>query len=238
METKEGLAEVWSANQEVLIRTLPIYQKGNRIISLGRDMEYRRKGIVAAVEPGDTVLDMGCGPGTMSSVLLDSIKNVGYLVLADHLMPMLKTARSEIQDVSSRFVSGLFENLPFREGIFDIVMCGFSLRDAQNFRDAVKEIHRVLKNDGRLIIVDIAKPNNRIHSWFIGLYFRFIAGFLAFLFMGKKGFIFSKIYPTYRKHLRIDSFKSLLNERFEDVQIESRMLGAVMIVVARHPRSL
>ncbi len=238
MASEEGLAEVWQETQDALIETIPFYERGNWVISFGRDVKYRREGIVKAVKTGDVVLDLGCGPGTMSEVLLDSVKGVRNLVLTDPLRPMLQAAKTGMQGNPSRFVNGLFERLPFRNGVFDVVMCGFSFRDAQNYRVAVEEIGRVLKKDGgRFLIVDIGKPDNRILKWLIGLYFRFIAGFLAALFLGRKGFVFSKIYPTYRKYPSISRIRDILQEQFKDATIETKMMGGAIIAVAKNPLS-
>ncbi len=237
MAPEDESTDVWRETQDALMKIIPFYAKGNRVISLGRDAGYRREGIVAAVKTGDVVMDLGCGPGTMSAILLDSVGDVGNLVLTDPLMPMLKAAKIRVPRSPSRFVNGLFESLPFRNEIFDVVMCGFSLRDAQNYRAAVEEIGRVLKRDGgRLLIVDLGKPDNRLLRWLIGLYFRFIAGFLAFLFLGRKGLLFSRIYPTYRKYPRVSQIHEILQERFTDVAIDTKMLGGAMIAIAKNPK--
>jgi demethylmenaquinone methyltransferase/2-methoxy-6-polyprenyl-1,4-benzoquinol methylase len=130
-------------------------------------------------------------------------------------------------------VSGIFERLPFQEETFDVVMCGFSFRDAQNYYAAVREISRVLKHDGgRFLIVDLGKPNGRLQRWLVGLYLRFIAGFLAFLILGRQGLVFSRIYPTYRKYPRINQLRSILNEEFEHVTIDTKMMGGAIISLA------
>ena len=56
----------------------------------------------------------------------------------------------------------VFEYMPFREGIFDAVLCGYSLRDSIHLQQAIKEMHRVLKVRGRLIIIDLGKPDNLV----------------------------------------------------------------------------
>ncbi len=237
MSSGEGLGEVWGATQDVFEEIIPVYERGNRIISFGLDLRYRREGIVGVVRREDLVLDLGCGPGTMSRVLLNSVGEVKGLVLADASQAMLEAAKPRVPTGLSTFVNGVFENLPFRGGVFDVVMCGFSFRDARSYVAAVEEVRRVLKRGrGRFLIVDLGKPDNRILRWLVGLYFRFIAGFLASLFLGRRGFIFSKIYPTYRKYLRISQIRRILEERFEHVHIETKLLGGALIAVAEKPR--
>lgn len=238
MESGEGLGEVWEETQSALLETIPLYDRGNRLISFGRDTQYRREGILRTVRSGDAVLDLGCGPGTMSRITLGSNKEAGELVLADPLKPMLEAARANVSGNPVSRVSGLFEHLPFRDGVFDVVMCGFSFRDARSYRSAVGDIARVLKKNGRFLIVDLGKPDGRLHRWVIGLYFRFAAGLLTFLVLGRRGLVFSKIYPTYLKYPTVSRIRELLEERFEAVTVEARMMGGVIIALAEKPKAL
>ncbi len=237
MDPEEGLEEIWSEIQNTLTDIIPIYDKGNNIISFGQDTKLRLRGIMKTVKTGDIVLDLGSGPGTMSRIVLDNIKSIGNIVLLDPLKPMLNVANTKLNDNPSMTLNGIFEKLPLRDNIFDVVMCGYSFRDAQNFKMAAKEMKRVLKNNGRLLIVDIGKPDNRFLRWFIGLYFRFCAGLLASFFLGRKGFIFAKIYPTYRKFLTINQLRSIFQNLFNDVNIETSMLSAAIILVAQVPKN-
>lgn len=236
MKPEEGLGEVWQETEDALIKTIPVYDQGNGVISFGRDRRFRREGIAKTVKQGDKVLDLGCGPGTMSRILLDTVDGVSELVLMDPLRQMLSAARSQFSGDSAQMTSGIFEHLPFRDDTFDVVMCGFSFRDAQNYREAIAEIRRILKRgEGRLLIVDIGKPDSRLQRWLVGIYFRFIAGFLTFLILGRKGLVFSSIYPTYQKYPKVSRTRSLLEAQFGEVTIETRMLGGAMIAIARQP---
>ena len=237
MDPEEGLEEIWSEIQNTLTDIIPIYDKGNNIISFGQDTKLRLRGIMKTVKTGDIVLDLGSGPGTMSHIVLDNIKSIGNIVLLDPLKPMLSVANTKLNDNPSMMLNGIFEKLPLRDNIFDVVMCGYSFRDAQNFKIAANEMKRVLKNNGRLLIVDIGKPDNLFLRWFIGLYFRFFAGLLASFFLGRKGFIFAKIYPTYRKFLTINQLRNIFQNLFMDVNIETSMLSAAIILVAQVPKN-
>ncbi len=239
MKSEEGLGEIWQKTEEALIETIPIYDQGNRIISIGRDKQYRREGILQTVKYQDRVLDLGCGPGTMSRILLDTVKGVSELVLLDPLRPMLSVARRNVSGDFVQMTSGIFEHLPFQDGVFDVLMCGFSFRDAQNYRVAVEEMARVLKGgEGRLLIVDLGKPDSRLRRWLVGTYFRFIAGVLTFLIFGRRGLVFSRIYPTYKKYPNISRTRSLLEAQFAHVTVETRMLGGAIIVIARQPKKV
>ena len=237
MTPNVGLEEVWISTQETLAQIIPFYEKGNRIISFGFDSRLRRDGIVKTVKSGDAVLDIGCGPGTMSQSLSRYIGDVELMVLGDPLIPMLEAAKRSALNVNLH-INCVFEYLPFKEEAFDVVMCGFSFRDARNYKEALGEFQRVLKNNGRLLIVDIGKSDNFLIRWFVGLYFRFIAGALIWIFLGvKKRSLYSKIYYTYRKYLTFNQLENLLKAQFKEVKIQQKMLGAAMIAVAKKQKT-
>lgn len=231
-----GLGEKWKPIQSTLLNSIPFYSRGNHMISLGQDTKYRLEGITSAIKDGDCIIDLGCGPGTMSQILINTKRRIKTLFLVDPLIPMLQDARLRINNYYPMLVNGIFENLPFRNGTFDSVMCGFSFRDARNYRLAVHEMSRILKSTkGRLLLVEIGKPDQRILKWLIAFYFRFLAGILASLVLGRKGFIFSKIFETYQKYPSIKEIRNILETNFKKVSIEKKMFGACIIVVAENP---
>ncbi|MFC1753279.1 class I SAM-dependent methyltransferase [Thermoproteota archaeon] len=225
-----GLDEEWNKVVDVLSQIIPVYDRVNHFISFGKDRGYRKEGILKTVESNDIVLDAGAGPGVMSQILLQSVQNIENLVLLDPLNLMLFHARKRIGDKIGHLTLGIFENLPFRDKSFDVVMTGFAIRDARNLSSAVKEINRVLKDEGRLLIVDLGKPNNQLLRWIIGLHWRYIVGLIGFFAVGKRGLLFTTLYTTYQKLLTNKEQKSLLEEYFSDVSFQTRMLGGLIIV--------
>ena len=77
--------------------------------------------------------------------------------------------------------------MPFQHNAFDVVMCGYSLRDAIELKQAIAEMHRVLKQGGRLIIVDLGKPDNAVLRAFVSFYLKYLLGIVAFMVAGKAG---------------------------------------------------
>ena len=225
-----GLEEEWDKVVDVLSQIIPIYDRVNRFISFGKDLVYRREGILGAVESGDVVLDAGAGPGVMSEILLQSVQDTGNLVLLDPLKLMLSHARSRIGDKGGHLTLGIFENLPFRDRSFDVVMTGFAIRDAKNRSLALKEINRVLRDGGCLLIVDLGKPENRLLRWLIGLHWRYIVGLLGFIVAGRKGLLFTTLYTTYQKIPTNEELMNLLEEYFSEVSFQTRMSGGLIIV--------
>ena len=158
-----GLGSYWGEVMEVLREIIPIYDKVNSIISLGKDKEHRIRGISQRVFPGNKILDAGSGFGNMSKTAMKLTDGKISITLYDPLVPMLKNTGTYFEK-SPDMANGVFEHIPFRDEEFDAVLCGYSLRDAINLRIAISEIHRVLKKDGRFVIVDLGKPDEAFYQ--------------------------------------------------------------------------
>ena len=164
-----GLGSYWGEVLDVLQEIIPVYDKVNSYISLGKDSEHRNRAISGRIQDGDKILDAGSGFGNMSKTALDITNGKVEIVLYDPLLPMIKNS-NRLFKKKPEATCGVFEHAPFRNQQFDIVLSGYSLRDAISLKIAISEIHRVLKNDGKWIIVDLGKPDKSI----VRLVFRFI----------------------------------------------------------------
>jgi len=149
-----GLGSYWGEVLDVLREIIPVYDKVNSWISLGKDKEHRIRGIKGRVKSGDLILDAGSGFGNMSKTAIDVTDGKIHITLYDPLVPMLQQT-SKFFDEKPNLTSGVFEHIPFKDEEFDAVLCGYSLRDAINLRIAISEIHRVLKKEGKVVIVDL-----------------------------------------------------------------------------------
>jgi demethylmenaquinone methyltransferase/2-methoxy-6-polyprenyl-1,4-benzoquinol methylase len=225
-----GLGSYWGEVIDVLRQIIPIYDRVNSYISLGKDVEHRRRGISGRVRPGDLILDAGSGFGNMSKTAERLCGNVS-ITLYDPLVPMLKNTGSyftKTPDMSC----GVFEHIPFREEQFDAVLCGYSLRDAINLKIAISEIHRVLKKGGRFVIVDLGKPDNPMTRAGVSFYLRAILPIIAFFVGGKLGLKFATLYGTYRRWPQNSKLESMLLEKFSRVEFEEDIMGGAIMVAA------
>lgn len=231
-----GLAEDWDkVVPQALGSLIPVYDRMNSVMSMGKDRRWRETGIRLAVREDDFVLDAGCGPGVMTEEATAIYKSLRPL-LYDSLYTMLEAARSRVASVSSGSVRGVFESMPFSSDVFDTVMMGYSFRDARDMRAALAEISRVLRDGGRLLIVDIAKPDSRAIRLSIGFYWRVVVPFLALLVAGKYWRKYSVLYITYKRLPTNSQLKALVAEYFEKVTVHTQMLGGSIILVAEGPR--
>ena len=226
-----GLGSYWGEVMEVLREIIPIYDKVNSIISLGKDKEHRIRGISKRVLPGNKILDAGSGFGNMSKTAMKLTDGKISITLYDPLVPMLKNTGTFFEKAPD-MANGVFEHIPFQDEEFDAVLCGYSLRDAINLRIAISEIHRVLKKDGRFVIVDLGKPDKAFFRAGVSFYLRCILPILAFAAGGRLGLKFGTLYGTYKRWPQNKKLEELILEKFSRVEFEKDLMGGAIMVAA------
>jgi demethylmenaquinone methyltransferase/2-methoxy-6-polyprenyl-1,4-benzoquinol methylase len=226
-----GLGSYWNEVLDVLRDIIPVYDKVNSFISLGKDEEFRTRGLSGRVKEGNAVLDAGSGFGNMSKTASKLCNNNLKITLYDPLTPMLKNTKKFFENTPA-LTSGVFEHIPFRDEEFDAVICGYSLRDAISLKTAISEIHRVLKKGGRFVIVDLGKPDHPFIRMGVSFYLRMILPIIAFVAAGKLGLKFATLYGTYKLWPQNKKLKSMLLEKFSKVEFETAMMGGAIMVAA------
>ncbi len=226
-----GLGSYWPDVMEVLREIIPVYDKVNSYISLGKDVEHRNRGIKGRVLPGNNILDAGSGFGNMSKTAAKICDDNLSITLYDPLVPMLKNTSKFFQN-KPNLSCGVFEHIPFKENEFDAVLCGYSLRDAINLRIAISEIHRVLKSGGRFVIVDLGKPDHVFIRAGVSFYLRAILPIIALIAGGRLGLKFATLYGTYKRWPKNKELEKLLLEKFSKVEFEKDLMGGAIMVAA------
>ena len=223
-----GLGSYWGEVIDVLRDIIPVYDKVNSFISLGKDTEHRNRAIRGRINRGDKILDAGSGFGNMSKTAAKIIDDDLQIVLYDPLIPMLKnTDRLFEKKIDS--ACGVFEHIPFQNDEFDLVLSGYSLRDAISLKTAISEVHRVLKKDGRWVIVDLGKPDEPILRFGVTFYLRMILPIIAFIAGGRLGLKFATLYGTYKLWPQNKKLERLLLEKFSRVQFEKDLMAGAII---------
>lgn len=110
------------------------------------------------IAPGDAVLDVGCGTGNLALAASRRLAGTGRMVGIDPAPRQLARARSKARRARLEidFRPGVIEELPFQEGIFDVVTSSLMMHHlpADLKTRGLNEIHRVLKTGGRLVLAD------------------------------------------------------------------------------------
>ena len=226
-----GLGSYWGEVLDVLRDIIPIYDKVNSSISLGKDVEHRTRAIKGRIKSGDKVLDAGSGFGNMSKTALNITSGDNEIMLYDPLLPMLKNTNKLFKN-KPETMCGVFEHMPFKDEQFDIALSGYSLRDAISLKTAISEIHRILKKDGKWIIVDLGKPDDSIARFGVSFYLKIILPIIAYRAGGKLGLKFATLYGTYKLWPKNKKLESMLLEKFSKVEFEKDLMGDAIMVAA------
>jgi demethylmenaquinone methyltransferase / 2-methoxy-6-polyprenyl-1,4-benzoquinol methylase len=229
-----GLAHIyWKEVINILQNIIPVYDRVNRAISLGQDNKYRKEGMTGRINVGDLVLDAGSGFGNMTLLLSKILNKNVRVVMYDPISEMLQIAKEYVTSENSKNMScGVFEGMPFKDEIFDAVLCGYSLRDSISLTGAISEIHRILKTNGRFVVVDLGKPDNCFFRCLVSLYLKYFLQVVAFSVSGKWGLKFKTLYGTYVKWPKNSELYILLADKFSRVVMEEKLFGGAIIVAA------
>ena len=133
------------------------------LASLGRERTYREKALdLARLKSGESVLDIGCGTGTLAIAAKRRVGPAGSVNGVDASPEMLARAARKANKAGTEvaFKNGVVEALPFPDGQFDAVLSTVMLhhlgRKAR--QQCAREVRRVLKPGGRVLAVDFARP--------------------------------------------------------------------------------
>lgn len=152
----------------------PLYEAAGWLMSFGQLPAIRRHSLaVAEIQPGERVLDVGCGPGSLTIPAARKVGIEGKAAGIDASPEMIdvatRKARKQGLEIDFRVVP--IEALPFGDGEFDVVLSSLMLH---HLPDDVKaqglgEVLRVLKPGGRLIAIDIAGGHGPL-SFLMGVF--------------------------------------------------------------------
>lgn len=166
------------------------YDFNNRVHSLWRDQAWRRKAVLLCqVKATDDVLDVACGTGDLAEAFATAGAN--SVVGLDFTAKMLEIARHKASKINRRsvvpsYVQGDAMDLPFDDAKFDIVSIAFGIRNVTDPPKALAEFKRVLKSDGRLIILEFSQPGNPVLRILNHLYCNHIMPISATLLSGDR----------------------------------------------------
>ena len=142
----------------------PRYDLVNRIMTFRLDVRWRRRTIRELALPSQsTVLDLACGTGDFCREL----KNKGLRPIGvDFSWGMLAAARTDVP-----LVQGDALRLPVRDRSADGVTCGFALRNFVDLPPFFAELGRVVRPGGRIALLEVSQPRNRLVRAGHGVYF-------------------------------------------------------------------
>ena len=167
------------------------YDKLNHIMSLDVDKIWRRHALKYIVDgTPQNILDVACGTGdstiAAAKAAAEGSKVIG-VDISEGMMALVegKAVEAGVADMITTEV-GDGENLRFEDGSFDRVTCAFGIRNFENKEKGLSEFHRVLKPGGKVVILELSVPQNRILRWLYDLYFMHVLPWIGGKISGDK----------------------------------------------------
>lgn len=214
-------------------RIAPRYDLLNHLLSFNRDKAWRRR--MAALLPTRTnlkLLDLATGTGDQLLALYNTGKIVSGVGL-DPAEKMLeigkqKIARLGLGDKLTLSV-GSGEEIPFADKSFDVVTISFGIRNVTDVAKSLREMHRVLKADGRALILEFSLPRSRVIRAGYLFYFRHILPTLGGIISGDRE-AYKYLNQTVETFPHGEDFAALMREAgFESVKATPLTFGVASI---------
>ncbi|WP_188195199.1 class I SAM-dependent methyltransferase [Nonomuraea sp. SYSU D8015] len=136
----------------------------------GRRAAFTRVAAAARPRAGDQVLDVGCGTGYLSRILSPVVTPSGHVTGLDPSPSMIEYATRRAP-ANCTYVRGEGQTLPFPDGSFDLVVSSLAVHHmpAGARPEAMRQMHRVLRPGGRLLIAEFRPPAGRLARQLVGL---------------------------------------------------------------------
>jgi demethylmenaquinone methyltransferase / 2-methoxy-6-polyprenyl-1,4-benzoquinol methylase len=151
----------------------PRYDFLNHALSLNIDRRWRRLVIKQVSRllnrPGALALDLCCGTADLSMEL----GAIGSTIGVDFCRPMLDLGKKKVQraELPIELIEGDALNIPLADASFDVVTIAFGLRNLDGTLAGLREIHRVLKGNGRCVVLEFSRPQLPLFRGLFNFYF-------------------------------------------------------------------
>ncbi len=153
-------------------RIAGLYDRMNSVMTAGLHHAWRRRAVdLARVGPGMRVLDVATGTGDLALELARRVGPEGEVVASDFSERMLELARAKAGDAPVRFETANALALPYEDDAFDAATVGFGARNFSDLEQGLREMARVVRPGGRVVVLEITTPTRPPLSNFFELWF-------------------------------------------------------------------
>ena len=160
------------------------YDLVNTVLSGGTDAGWRRRAArETGLSPGGSALDVACGSGKLTAELARNAGPNGRVVGLDFSPQMLEIARRDHPGIE--FIEGDALKLPFADAAFDASTIAFGLRNLADPILGLREMLRVIKPDGRAVVLEFVRPPRGLIGGAYRLYLRTLLPAIGGLLSGE-----------------------------------------------------
>lgn len=216
------------------------YDLMNSLMSFGLDKPWRRITVKRSeLKPGGYGLDVCCGTGMITMEQARTAGPTGKVVGLDFSENMLARAKENLADFELKdnitLIQGNAMALPFEDNTFDCVTVGWGLRNVPDIMTAVKEMMRVVKPGGKVVSLDMAKPEAPIIKQGYWLFFEKVIPAMGNIWAGNRnayGYLHdsAKVFPHQKELCRMFAEAGLTETSYRNLTF-----GVVAVVDGRKP---
>ncbi len=158
--------------QQMFASIAPAYDRTNSVLSLGIHHIWRKKTVqVSGAKTGMSVLDCATGTGDLALEFKKTVGPAGHVIGTDFCPEMMETApaKSEAKQLHVQFEVADAMNLPYPDHTFDISSISFGIRNVDDPSIALKEMARVVKPGGKVMILEFGQPKGFmgiLYDWY------------------------------------------------------------------------
>jgi len=220
--------------QSMFNAVAPKYDFLNRLLSVGCDRFWRKAAVseFKSLE-NKTILDVATGTADIPLEIVKRYPKPMQIVGMDFSLSMLKVGNKKISNNklnnNIKLIPGAAENIPFKDHSFDGVIASFGVRNFMDTKQGLREMHRILKPNGKIIILEFSFPKNIILEWLYRYYFEKILPITGRIISGHKT-AYSYLPSSVVKFPQGENFKKILEcVGFKNISLKPLTLGIVTL---------
>lgn len=209
----------------------------NKLLSLNFDKSWRKFAVnVSDVQADNKILDVCSGTGDLAIAYSKMLNSDGKVIGSDFCHEMLKISTSKVSRFNLQKKIHITEadtlRLPFQDNMFHIASVAFGIRNVSNLENGIKEMCRVVKPGGKVVILEFSQPTNPLFRSIYYFYFKkilpVIGGLVSKSDVGAYTYLPNSVlaFPD-RESLKL----KLENCGLRDVKIYCKSFGIVTIHV-------
>jgi len=209
----------------------PRYDRANTLMSGGIHHLWRRRAVRRArVRRGDAVLDCATGTGDLAIAFKRAVGPEGRVVGTDFTPEMIALARAKSRQVA--FEVADVTALPYDDGAFDVASIAFGIRNVDDPAKGIAEMARVVRGGGRVVVLELGRPRNRLIRWAYDRYCRVALPRLGGALTGDRA-AYEYLEVSSARFPFADEFVSIMRRgaEFASIEVEPLTFGAAYLYV-------
>ena len=215
------------------------YDRLNHILSLNIDKGWRRKAVreIADLASPLKVLDVACGTGDFTIAIARKVADGSKVIGVDISEGMMEIGKDKIlkAGVDAEMSIADCEALPYDPESFDRISVGFGVRNFEHLDLCLKEMNRVLKPGGKLVILELSLPSNAFVRGCYMLYFSKVLPAIGGFLSGDRG-AYEYLHTSVLRFPAPDKFIAMLKSAgFESVEHKSLTFGICRMYICKKP---